>query len=65
MWRNTQVEGFTHWLRTHNESLPADDRTGFFGLDIYNMRRSIAAVLAYLDQIDPKAAAVATVGVRA
>ncbi|MDB5819198.1 MAG: pcm2 [Rhizobacter sp.] len=31
-------------------------RTGFYGLDIYNMRGSIAAVLDYLDRIDPEAA---------
>jgi erythromycin esterase-like protein len=29
---------------------------GFYGLDLYNMTASIAAVLAYLDRIDPKAA---------
>ena len=34
-------------------------RAGFFGLDIYNMRGSIAAVLSYLDEVDPDAAAVA------
>ena len=32
---------------------------GFYGLDIYNMSGSIDAVLAYLDEHDPEAAAVA------
>ena len=32
---------------------------GFYGLDIYNMSGSIEAVLAYLDEHDPEAAAVA------
>jgi erythromycin esterase-like protein len=41
-----------------NKTRP-NDQAGFFGLDIYNMRGSIAAVLAYLDEIDPQAAAVA------
>src|SRR3954462_570421 len=35
MWRNTDVTGFTNWLRAHNRTarVPA----GFYGLDIYNM----------------------------
>jgi protein-L-isoaspartate(D-aspartate) O-methyltransferase len=59
MWRNTDVDAFVSWLKTHNASRAADRRAGFYGLDIYNMRGSIAAVLAYLDATDPKAAAVA------
>ena len=60
MWRNTDVDAFVGWMRDHNAGL--DDttrRAGFYGLDIYNMSASIAAVLRYLDQIDPDAAAVA------
>jgi erythromycin esterase-like protein len=59
MWRNTDVAAFVAWLRRHNETVQQDQRAGFFGLDIYNMRASIAAVLAYLDRVDPEAAAVA------
>jgi protein-L-isoaspartate(D-aspartate) O-methyltransferase len=59
MWRNTDVEAFIHWLRAHNEKLEAAGRAGFYGLDLYNMRGSIAAVLEYLDKVDPEAAAVA------
>jgi protein-L-isoaspartate(D-aspartate) O-methyltransferase len=59
MWRNTDVEAFTEWLRAHNEKLALASRTGFYGLDLYNMRGSIRAVLEYLDKVDPEAAAVA------
>ncbi|UWU76531.1 protein-L-isoaspartate(D-aspartate) O-methyltransferase [Bradyrhizobium huanghuaihaiense] len=59
MWRNTDVAAFVDWMRGHNERMAATDRAGFFGLDIYNMRDSIAAVLTYLDKIDPQSAAVA------
>ncbi|MFP4404957.1 erythromycin esterase family protein [Rhodosalinus sp.] len=60
MWRNTDVDDFVHWLRAHNESIADPDRrAGFYGLDLYNMRGSIAAVLAYLDEVDPRAAAIA------
>jgi protein-L-isoaspartate(D-aspartate) O-methyltransferase len=57
MWRNTDVAAFTQWLRDHNRTASAP--CGFHGLDIYNMHGSIAAVLAYLDRVDPGAAAVA------
>ena len=56
MWRNTDVAAFIDWLRAHNDGLAPGRRTGFYGLDIYNMDGSIAAVLAYLDEIDPEAA---------
>ncbi|WP_046117179.1 protein-L-isoaspartate(D-aspartate) O-methyltransferase [Ensifer aridi] len=59
MWRNREVMEFTEWLRGHNERKREADRAGFYGLDIYNMRSSIAAVLDYLDKVDPEAAAVA------
>ena len=59
MWRNTEVEDFTEWLRNHNESLRPERRTGFYGLDMYNLSGAIAAVLGYLDSVDPDAARVA------
>jgi len=59
MWRNVQMHDFIEWLRAHNEKLPLQARTQFCGLDIYSLRTSIAAVLAYLDQIDPVEAKVA------
>lgn len=59
MWRNTDVAAFVERLRQHNQAVAVDKRAGFFGLDIYNMSGSIAAVLAYLDQVDPEAAAIA------
>lgn len=56
MWRNTEVRDFVDWLTRHNRSLEPADQTGFFGLDLYNMNASIAAVLEYLDRVDPEAA---------
>ena len=58
MWRNTDVAAFVDWMRGHNEAIADPERrAGFYGLDIYNMRGSIAAVLSYLDKVDPEAAA--------
>lgn len=60
MWRNTDMLALTEWLRTHNETIDEmDERAGFYGLDLYNLGGSIAAILDYLDQVDPEAAAVA------
>lgn len=59
MWRNTDVDAFLGWMREHNDNLKPEQRAGFFGLDLYNMSGSIAAILEYLDKVDPEAAAVA------
>jgi erythromycin esterase-like protein len=59
MWRNTDVDAFIGWLRRHNARRPAEQRAGFYGLDIYSLSDSIEAVLAYLDKTDPDAAKVA------
>jgi erythromycin esterase-like protein len=56
MWRNREFASFLGWMRRHNERLAPDDRVAFHGLDIYNMRASIVAVLDYLDRVDPEAA---------
>jgi erythromycin esterase-like protein/predicted phosphoribosyltransferase len=56
MWRNADVLDFLGWLRTHNETLPAEQRAGFYGLDLYSLRASMEAVLKYLDKVDPEAA---------
>jgi erythromycin esterase-like protein len=56
MWRNTEVVRFLEWLRSHNAEREADDRAGFYGLDLYSMHASMAKVLEYLDEVDPEAA---------
>jgi erythromycin esterase-like protein len=68
MWRNADVLDFVGWLRAHNDSIAqrrdARGRTGrgvpavgFYGLDLYSLHASIRKVLAYLDLVDPEAAA--------
>lgn len=59
MWRNTDVAELVMWLHVHNQGREAAAQAGFHGLDMYNLGASIAAVLEYLDQVDPEAAAVA------
>lgn len=59
MWRNKDVDRFVSFLRSHNAARPPAERVGFYGLDLYNMTASMAAVLAYLDRVDSKAAELA------
>ncbi len=59
MWRNQEVDEFTRWLRKHNAEKHAEDRVGFYGLDIYNLNASMRAVIDYLERVDPEAASVA------
>ena len=60
MWRNTDVAAFIDWPRRHNDQITDERRqVGFYGLDLYNVSGSIGAVLAYLDEVDPDAGAVA------
>ncbi len=56
MWRNAEVLDFVGWLRARNEHLRPEARCGFYGLDLYSLHASMAAVLAYLDRVDPEAA---------
>lgn len=54
MWRNSDVLDFVGWLREYNATLPPErPRVGFYGLDLYALYTSIAAVLDFLDQADP------------
>lgn len=60
MWRNAEVAAFVEWLRAYNAEIrDPERRAGFYGLDLYSLYTSIAAVLRYLDDVDPDAARVA------
>jgi erythromycin esterase-like protein len=56
MWRNREVVRFLRWLRSENSQRRQEARTGFFGLDLYSLHRSMARVIEYLDKVDPGAA---------
>ncbi|MEA3042048.1 MAG: hypothetical protein QOC65_1537 [Sphingomonadales bacterium] len=59
MWRNVEVDAFLRWLRGCNADRETAAMAGFYGLDLYNMGGSMRAVIDYLDEADPEAAAVA------
>ena len=58
MWRNHETVDLVNWLRVHNHHVAiAARRCGFYGLDLYSLQQSMHAVIGYLDQVDPAAAA--------
>jgi protein-L-isoaspartate(D-aspartate) O-methyltransferase len=60
MWRNGEVHELVEWLREHNGRTREPDRqVGFHGLDLYSLSTSSAAVVAYLERVDPAAARIA------
>ena len=58
MWRNTVVRDFVDWLHAHNQRRRSagERQTGFYGLDLYSLHRSMQEVIGYLDKVDPAAA---------
>lgn len=54
MWRNEEVLAFADWLRHHNSHLLPDQRASMRGLDVYSLRESMHAVIAYLAKHCPE-----------
>jgi len=60
MWANHSILNFMRWLKDHNRQFDsAKDTVGFYGLDLYNLYGSIEAVLAYLQDVEPRMAVAA------
>ncbi len=59
MWRNVVVRDFVNWLHDNNRRHASDGgpQAGFYGLDLYSLHRSMQEVIAYLERVDPQAAA--------
>lgn len=64
MWANWEVDALLNWLKKHNTGLPANQRTGFYGLDVYSLWESMEVLLKYLYENDPKAADLAVQALR-
>ncbi len=56
MWRNAEFRDLVESLRAYNQTLPAEDRVGIYGMDIYNLFGAIEAVQRYAQDHDPELA---------
>jgi erythromycin esterase-like protein len=56
LWANWEVAEFLRWLREYNAGRSASEQVGFYGLDVYGLSESMAAVIDYLEDVDPEAA---------
>lgn len=54
LWANWETVALAEWLRKHNDSLPDEEKTGFYGLDVYSLWESMEAIMAYLEKKDPE-----------
>ncbi len=57
MWANWEIAALAEWLREHNSHLSMEREVGFYGLDVYSFWDSMDAMVKYLDNEDPDAAA--------
>ena len=56
MWRNIEAKELIDYLRFHNDACAMEQRVEFRGLDVYSLDSSMAAVIDYLDRVDPERA---------
>lgn len=59
MWANWEIVALANWLQEHNIGLPANNRVGFYGLDVYSLWESMESIMKYLKKTDPGALKVA------
>lgn len=59
MWANWETMALAGWLQRHNNNLPADKKTGFYGLDVYSLWESMESIMEYLKKVDPAALKIA------
>jgi erythromycin esterase-like protein len=56
MWPNSEFRDFVEQLRTFNLTLPANQRVGVYGADVYDLFEAADAVVGHVAQMDPEAA---------
>lgn len=57
MWPNAEFRDFVERLRAWNLERPAHERVGVYGMDVYDLFEAADAVIAWLREADPAAAA--------
>ena len=59
MWANWEIVALAEWICEYNKRLPANKKTGFYGLDVYSLWESMESIMQYLRGMDPAALKVA------
>lgn len=52
MWANEEVVALAEWLRAHNDTLPQNQKVGFYGMDVYDEWKSMQRVLEVLKNVN-------------
>ncbi len=47
MWANTEIEELAEWLREYNSDLPAGEKVGFYGMDVYGQWEAMDDLVEY------------------
>ena len=55
MWANEEVVEMAEWLRSYNDSVPQEDKIGFYGMDVYDEWQSKKMVLELLKKYHKEA----------
>jgi erythromycin esterase-like protein len=53
MWGNYEIASLVTWLNNYNQDKPAENKIGFFGLDVYCLWESMTEVMPYLKGAEP------------
>ncbi len=59
MWANREIMALAGWMQQHNKKLSANNKVGFYGLDVYSLWESMSSIMQYLKKTDPAALKVA------
>ena len=52
MWGNWEMVAFIDWLKDFNMKHVAENKIGFYGLDVYSFNESMEAIISYLKKND-------------
>jgi erythromycin esterase len=52
MWKNEEVKELVQWMRDYNSDRSAEERVGFYGIDVYDNYNVMEDVLEWISDID-------------
>lgn len=55
MWANWEIAALVEWMRDYNHLQKADEKTGFYGLDVYSLWESLEQIVRFLENNDGQA----------